>query len=151
MSVPKPASFEPLASSDPVPGDSYEVAALGRRLTDTADEISTQAANLRRLASKSTEFWTGKAASKFHDSAGDLADRIEKAHQRYATAGSALSSWAPEIDLAQDDVYQAVHDVQDAQATASANRPAPTPSTPPTTPPTAEQQAETRRRGGRLR
>lgn len=148
MSVPRPATFEPLASSDPVPGDSYETAALGRRLTDTAAEILSQAANLRKLASHSSEFWTGKAAKKFSSSASDLADRIEKAHQRYATTGDALTGWAPEIDRAQDAVYTAVAQVQAQQDVARANAPQPADPSTADKPPTAEQQAATRRRAG---
>jgi hypothetical protein len=35
----RPPDFEPLASSDPVPGNTDEIVALGRRYTDTAAEI----------------------------------------------------------------------------------------------------------------
>lgn len=142
-----PASFEPLAASDPVPGDPYEVAALGKRLSDTAAEIETQVANLRKLAEHSSEFWTGKAASKFHDSASDLAGRIEKAHRRYDTTGSVLTGWSKSIDEAQGDAYPAVLDAQEAERELadSAPQPAPPAGSPP---PTADEAAAAKRRAG---
>ena len=124
MTAQLPIGFEPLASANPVPGDSYEVAVLARRLSDTAEEIATQTANLRKLASNSSEFWTGKAAAEFHDSASGLADRIQKAQHRYETAGQVLRDWAPQIDTAQAAVYAAVKDVQEAQQALRDNAPA---------------------------
>jgi hypothetical protein len=35
----RPTDWAPLADTDPVPGDAYEVAVLGRRFQTTAQEI----------------------------------------------------------------------------------------------------------------
>ena len=46
----RPPDFEPLASSDPVPADIDETAALGRRYTDTAAEIEEHTSELQSPA-----------------------------------------------------------------------------------------------------
>lgn len=136
----KPPDFEPLASSNPVPGDTDEIAGLGRRYTDTAAEIMAQAANLRKLASGTIEGWQGQAAKVFQSHASDLATRISKAHDRYAAAGSALTACAPKMYAAQQDAYQAVWDAKSAQDQMRSNAPAPTPP-PGSPPPTSEEKA----------
>ena len=40
-----------VTQGDLIPGDPYQVAALGKRFRDTADAINAQAANLRNLVS----------------------------------------------------------------------------------------------------
>jgi uncharacterized protein YukE len=145
VTVAKPSSFEPLASSDPVPGNTDEIAALGKRYTDTAAEIAAQAANLRKLATGTIDSWKGQAAQVFQSHAADLATRIAAAHDRYATAGSALTTCAPKMYTAQQSAYQAVWDAQAAkdQMTANAPAPPPKPGSPPLT--SAEKLAATQR------
>jgi uncharacterized protein YukE len=121
--TPRPPDFEPLASSDPVPGDTDEIAALGRRYTDTAAEIQAQAANLDRLASGTIAGWTGQAAQVFQSRASDLATRIAKAQERYATAGQALSRCADPMYAAQQSAYAAVWKAKDAAQTRLSNAP----------------------------
>jgi uncharacterized protein YukE len=145
VSVAKPPSFEPLAGTDPVPGNTDEIAALGRRYTDTAAEIERQAANLKRLATGTQDAWVGGAGDVFRSSASDLSTRITKAHARYATAGSALTTCAPKMADAQQRAYQAVWDAQSAQGEMAANAPGPAPK-PGSPPPTdAEKTAAAKR------
>ena len=136
----RPPDFEPLASSDAVPGDTDEIAALGRRYTDTAAEIQAQAANLKKLAAGTIQGWTGQAAKVFQSHATDLAGRITKAQQRYATAGQALSQCAGPMYAAQQSAYTAVWKAKEAQQTMRSNAPGPPPK-PGSPPPTAEQKA----------
>jgi len=136
----RPPDFEPLASSDPVPGNTDEIAALGRRYTDTAAEIKAQAANLNKLAAGTIQGWTGQAAKVFQSHASDLAGRITKAQERYATAGQALSQCAGPMYAAQQSAYAAVWKAKDAQQTMRSNAPGPPPK-PGSPPPTAEQKA----------
>jgi uncharacterized protein YukE len=145
VTVPKPPSFEPLASSDPVPGNTDEIAALGRRYTDTAAEIASQAANLKRLATGTQDAWVGGAGDVFRSSAADLSTRITKAHGRYATAGSALTTCAPKMQDAQQRAYQAVWDAQSAQGQMTANAPGPPPK-PGSPPPTDAEKAAAAKR-----
>ena len=135
----RPPDFEPLASSDPVPGNTDEIGALGRRYTDTAAEIQAQAANLKKLAAGTIQGWTGQAAKVFQSHATDLAGRITKAQQRYATAGQALSQCAGPMYTAQQSAYAAVWKAKEAQQTMRSNAPAPPPK-PGSPPPTAEQK-----------
>lgn len=46
----RPADWSPLVGSDPVPGDPEEIERAAKSLTAMADEITRQAANLRKLA-----------------------------------------------------------------------------------------------------
>jgi uncharacterized protein YukE len=147
MRHPKPPDFEPLASSDPVPGDPDGIARLGRRYADTAAEISRQAANLRKLASAAPDGWVGKAGSTFHQHAADLATRITSAHDRYATTGTALQGAAGPMDAAQQEVYGAVWQAKAAEAAMTANAPAPPPAAG-SPPPTAAQKAAAPTRAG---
>lgn len=137
----KPPDFEPLASSDPVPGNTDEITALGKRYTDTAAEIEREAASLRKLATQAPDGWKGQAGTVFASHASALADRISKAQARYATAGSALTACANPMYDAQQRAYAAVWDAKDAQQQMAANAPGPTrpAGSPPLTP---EQQQE---------
>lgn len=143
--TPRPPDFEPLASSDPVPGNTDEIAALGRRYSDTAAEIQKQAANLKKLAAGTIEGWTGQAAKVFQSKASDLAGRIAKAQQRYDTAGKALSGCAGPMYTAQQSAYAAVWKAKTAQQTMQSNAPGPPPK-PGSPPPTAEQKAAAAKR-----
>ena len=143
--TPRPSDFEPLAASDPVPGDTDQIAALGRRYRDTAAEIEAQAKNLRRLASDTIGGWKGQTAQVFQSHAADLATRISKAQARYATAGEALARCAGPMYEAQQDAYAAVWQAKAAEQEIVTNAPAPP--RPAGSPPlTAEEKAaETRR------
>lgn len=123
----RPPDFEPLAGSDPVRADTDEIAALGRRYTDTAIEIETQAANLRKLASNTIEGWTGQAAKVFQSHAASLATRISQAHERYAVAGQALTHCAGPMRTAQQDAYAAAWKAKTAQDQMTSNQPLPPP------------------------
>lgn len=93
---------------DLVPGEPYEVALLGRQLRDTAALIETQAGNLRNLVDGNG--WDSDAGHAFQEKAGEAADKLAKAHERYATAAEALGAsiggdaehdWASALDHAQ--------------------------------------------------
>ena len=141
----RPADFEPLAGLDPVPADTEEIAALGRRYTDTAAEIKAQAAKLTKLASNTIDGWTGQAAKVFQSHAADLATRISRAQERYGVAGQALSQCAGSMQAAQQDAYAAVWKAKAAQEQMTSSLPLP----PPLAggpPPTADEISAARRR-----
>jgi uncharacterized protein YukE len=121
----RPPDFEPLASSDPVPADIDETAALGRRYTDTAAEIETQAAKLKALASNTIDGWTGQAAKVFQSHAADLSTRISQAQERYSVAGHALTKCSASMQAAQQDAYAAVWQAKAAQDEMTSNQPLP--------------------------
>jgi hypothetical protein len=76
--------------SDPVPGDPYEVARLGKELRAMADEIDKQARNIKALAS--VEGWDSDAGRAFHEIAGDTASRLQNAYDRYDEAATAMGT-----------------------------------------------------------
>ena len=76
--------------SDPVPGDPYEVARLGKKLRGMAEEIDKQARNIKALAS--VDGWDSDAGRAFHDIAGDTSGRLKKAYDRYDEAATALGT-----------------------------------------------------------
>jgi len=120
----KPPDFEPLAGSDPVPGEPDMIAALGRRYAQTAYEIQQQAANLRKLAGGASAGWKGQSGTVFAAKAEDLAARISRAHARYATAAQALARCATPMADAQQRAYAAVWKAKDAEQRMTANAPA---------------------------
>ncbi|MGH3245742.1 MAG: hypothetical protein ACRDOI_05935 [Trebonia sp.] len=140
MANPVPSSFEPLASSNPVPADTDAMTSLGQQYTATATEIAKQASTLQQLSSNSSDSWKSKAGSVFVSKASDLSTRITQAEQRYTTAGQALTAAADPMYQAQQQAYAAVQQAQEAEQTMTANAPAPKP--PAGSPaPTADQQA----------
>jgi uncharacterized protein YukE len=135
----KPPDFEPLAGSDPVPGNTDEISALGKRYTDTATEIAQEAASLQKLASQAPDGWKGQAGTVFASKASDLATRIVAAKERYADTGGALTACANPMYEAQQQAYQAVWQAKDAQQQMTANAPGP-PRPPGSKPLTKDQQ-----------
>ena len=86
----RPADWTPLATADPVPGDPGEVALLGRRLRQVADQISADVSWLRSLCT--ARFWDCGAGQAFQGQVDDAADRLARAHERYLAAAEALGS-----------------------------------------------------------
>jgi hypothetical protein len=142
----RPVDWTPLADSDPVPGDPAEISRLARRYADTAEEVTRQAANLRRLAT--AEGWDSDAGRVFAGEAGELAEDLEKTRHRYAEVAGALRDWGPHLDDVQARADRALADAKAAQAEMDANRavPADPPPPPDAPPPTPEEIAAEKRR-----
>ena len=119
----RPPDFEPLAGSDPVPGEPGTVAALGRRYAQTAQEITQQSASLRKLAGSASAGWKGKSGTVFAAKAEDLAARISRAQARYEAAAQALARCAAPVDDARQRAYAAVWAAKDAEQRMAANAP----------------------------
>ncbi|MEU2334896.1 hypothetical protein ABZ608_15120 [Streptomyces sp. NPDC013172] len=75
------------------PGDPYEVARLGKRISDTARLIEEQAAKLSNLVDGNG--WDSDAGKAFTTKTGDTVKLLSQSHQRYAAAGAALGSSVP--------------------------------------------------------
>ncbi|MGW0824250.1 putative T7SS-secreted protein [Streptomyces sp. NPDC002845] len=109
--------------SDPVPGDPYEVARLGKELRRTADAIEKEAREIRALAS--VENWKSKTATEFRGSAEEAGDKLRKAFKRYDEAAQALGTevvdgvcsneYASELLRAQQMADKALTDAEAAQ------------------------------------
>ena len=118
------ADWQPLAESDPIPGDPYEVATLGRELRNTADEIRRQVDNIRKLCTD--EYWDSDAGREYRTKAHDTADRLEKAFARYDEAAGVIGTvvdaahaapdYATQLDRAQQMARSALLDAQNADS-----------------------------------
>ncbi|MEU5753389.1 putative T7SS-secreted protein [Streptomyces sp. NPDC047829] len=86
----RPKDWSPIYDSDPVPGDPYEVAQLGKELRSMADEIDKQARNIKALAS--VDGWDSDAGRAFHEIADDTAVRLKNAYDRYDEAATAMGT-----------------------------------------------------------
>ena len=84
----RPADWTPLATGDPVPGDPVEVALIGRRLRQAADQIGADVSWLRSLCT--ARFWDSGAGQAFKDQVDDAAAELAWARERYLAAGEAL-------------------------------------------------------------
>ncbi len=86
----RPVDWSPLSDTDPVPGDPVEVAALGRRLAATADEISSAAQRLRTMCTDT--FWDSGAGEAFRARSVATAGKLAAAFDRYQAAATAIGS-----------------------------------------------------------
>ncbi len=125
----RPADWWPLAEADPVPGDPVEVAALGRRLAATADEIESAAQRLRTMCTDT--FWDSGAGEAFRARSVATAGKLAAAFGRYQAAAAAIGSdpadyapstgnrpnYAGALDQAQALSLSALAPAQDAAAT----------------------------------
>jgi hypothetical protein len=121
--VPIDWDHEVYNSGDNIPGDPGQVAALGKQYRDTADAIRTQAANIRNLVNG--QGWDSDSGREFQKSAGDTADKLEKAFGRYDAAANALGTtvayppstgtWAESLAYAQELAKDAIRRGQEAQ------------------------------------
>ena len=131
MSGPRPAAYrwDVLGeSSDPIPGDPYEVARLGKQLRKTADAIEKEAREIKALAS--VENWKSKTATEFRDSAQEASGKLRKAFTRYDEAARALGTevvdgvcskeYASELHRAQQMADKALTDAEAARDDQSA-------------------------------
>jgi hypothetical protein len=116
--VSRPADWTPLASADPVPGDPMEVAAIGARLRQVADQVHADVAWLRSVCT--AQFWDSGAGQAFQGQVDAAADKLAKAHDRYLAAGQALGTnlngpgYAGALDQAQSLSLQALTKAQAA-------------------------------------
>ncbi|MES5824389.1 hypothetical protein [Streptomyces sp. RG80] len=91
----RPRDWHPVADRDPVPGDPDQVAALGRQLRKTADELQRQIRNLKAIAE--LDSWDSKAGKEFREKAKGNTKKLEAAFSRYDMAADALGTEVTEI------------------------------------------------------
>lgn len=111
----RPTDWSPLdLGSDPVPGDPDVVEGAGNHYVAVAEAIQTAATRLRQIADH--EAMTSLAVSKVREKAEDVADDVERAHERYAGVGQALVRYATPLRTAQADADRALRNAETAQA-----------------------------------
>ena len=99
-----------------------EVDALGREFRRVATQAETSISGLRGAHGDAT--WTGAAADAFRTQLGKLPGDLEKVHESYGEAASALSTYAGELGPLKSQFQSLVsqlHSAQSAVTTAQGN------------------------------
>ncbi|MFL6077430.1 MAG: WXG100 family type VII secretion target [Mycobacteriales bacterium] len=109
-----PHDWSPLASDNPVPGDTAAIRECAGYYDGVATAIAQHNVALRVALCGSPVEWRGHAADAYHKSLGDLPPVLAKVHDRMAAINSALSSWADKLEGAQRDALAALHKAQQA-------------------------------------
>jgi hypothetical protein len=112
--VGRPTDWTPLASSDPVPGDPNRVWEESNHLFQVANQITEQIGRLRAIAASSDSHLKGQYADKLRSTAQDLVGQLGKVHDRYETVGSALQTWEPALQTAQQQSLAVLQQAKDA-------------------------------------
>jgi thioredoxin-like negative regulator of GroEL len=105
--------------SDPVPGDPVVVRQGGVNYRQVADRISSVVATLRGLSDDQSDARSVDVVIEQKDA---VADSIERAEQRYRTAGDALVEYAQVLDSAQASSAHALGQAQAARRDADLQR-----------------------------
>jgi hypothetical protein len=126
-------------SSDPVPGEYWEIRDEGDHYTKVAADIRTQVTALRNLADDDVS--KGAYLDSIRENCEDTAGDLEKVLGRFETVGSQLTSWATDVETARSETWAALQDAEDADATLRSN-PEPAPPLPGADPLTGAEQAE---------
>ena len=107
-------------SSDPIPGDHSRVDLIGRQYVGTADSILRAAENLRTALAPN--FGESESVDAIREVAGDVADRVSRAEDRYRKVGDAMVVYAAALRGAQDESLIALTNGNTAESNArSAN------------------------------
>lgn len=128
----RPHDWHPVADSDPIPGDPDRMAALGRQLRKTAEELDRQIRNLKAVVD--VDAWDNKSGKEFREKAKGNVKKLEAAFKRYDTAATAIGSevvevgggyqdklhagsrnYASDLNRAQEIADAALKDAQDAE------------------------------------
>lgn len=91
--------WSPLAYGDPVPGNTDKIAALGHAYAQTATAIQEASQALKNISD--SQDGSSRAVMEFKSLSGTTGADLEKAHDRYSTAASALTSYAQELGAIQ--------------------------------------------------
>jgi hypothetical protein len=102
--------------ADPIPGDPDAVRAGGRAYVDVANSIGRA---VRALRSMELDGDRSDATDELITNAGDVADSISRAEDRYRETGLALLDYAPRLASAQQTSLEALHLAQGAREEAA--------------------------------
>jgi hypothetical protein len=102
----------------PLKGDPTVLAAKAQHYQDIADAIKRSVTTLKKI--HDVDDMKSKATEKLKDSSKDVADDIEKAHDRYEKTAQALLTYAGKLQDAQDAANTAISHISDKQDAADA-------------------------------
>jgi hypothetical protein len=117
----RPSDWYPVEMwEDPTPGDADATVDAGRHYRDVADAIETAARRLREIASAPD--MESEAVEAFVGKAEEVANNIDRAHERYRGVGDALYTYGFQLGRAQDDADDALRRAIAAREDAGAAR-----------------------------
>ncbi|GAB3411437.1 hypothetical protein GCM10027515_33000 [Schumannella luteola] len=103
---------------DKLKGEPTLVKSKATHYLNIADAIQRSVTSLKSVQSKAD--MTSKAVDAVRESAGDVADDIDKAHDRYHNTATALVTYAGKLDTAQSDAETAITKINEKQGAADA-------------------------------
>ena len=110
----RPVDWSPLdRGGDPVPGEPDVVEDGGAHYTRVAQAIAVAADRLRQIAGGLD--MTSRAVDELREKSREVAGQVERAHERYAGVGAALTAYSGPHRTAQSDSSRALHDAVDAR------------------------------------
>jgi membrane protein implicated in regulation of membrane protease activity len=112
-SKPRPKDWQPLAESDPVPGDPEEIRAEVKHMANMAKTLRAQAKDLIRI--RDDNELKGKYAGKLREESGDLEKHLREVASRYERVHGFLSQWASELEDCQTDADKILTDAKREQ------------------------------------
>src|SRR5882757_6716511 len=91
----RPRDWHPVADNDPIPGDPDRMAALGKQLRKTAEELDRQICNLKAVAD--VEAWDNTSRKEVREESKGNVSKREAAFKRQHTAATAIGSEVVEV------------------------------------------------------
>ncbi|WP_349898419.1 hypothetical protein [Parafrigoribacterium soli] len=117
----RPTDWSPVDyGSDPIPGDPTIVLTGGQDYLEVADAILSAERRLRSLDIGSLV--ESEAVDALAKTADEVAGNIARAEKRYRAAGNALVAYAPKLENAQRESYDALLSARSAQDAAAESR-----------------------------
>ena len=107
-------SWEPLAASDPVPGEPGVIWNGASRLDLMAEALSVRAGEIKTIDPGA--LWVGLAAERFADHRDEVPPALESAAGRCHDAAAALRRYVPELEDAQELAAEALRLARSAEA-----------------------------------
>jgi hypothetical protein len=99
-------SWEPLAASDPIPGDPGAIQAAANGLVEIAEALAT--AGRRVVSADPGSPWTGLAAQRFDEQRGKLPRALDAVGRRCHGCADALRAYVPRLADAQATAREAL-------------------------------------------
>lgn len=97
----RPKDWQPLAESDPIPGDPEEIRDEVKHMKQVASSLRDQAKALRGIGNDNE--LKGKFATKLQDESEVLEKHLREVASRYERVHGHLTKWAGELDNFQDE------------------------------------------------
>lgn len=112
-SRPRPGNWNPLADSDPVPGDAEEIRHEVKHMKGVASALREQARMLRKITDD--DELRGKYAGKLREDSESLEKHLREVASRYERVHVHLSNWANDLDHYQAQADKVLANAQQAQ------------------------------------